>query len=511
MTHICLLIQSSPPNDRLKSRGAVPFIIMTELITETTPIALNVKTAAVIGAGPAGLSAAYKLQASGVQVTVFEASSQVGGMAGSFNLWGQIVDFGPHRFFSSDPRINEFWLDVVGNEYVMVNRLTRIFYKNRFFSYPIQAFNALIGLGLIEAIRCVLSYVRAKVFPIKDESKFDAWVINRFGKRLFEIFFKSYTEKLWGIKCSVLDADFAAQRIKKLSLFEAIKGAILGNRKNQHRTLIDEFAYPNSGAGHVYKKLADRFVDIGGDIRFKSEITDLKISEDTVSVVFNSIESLTFDVVISSMPLTQLVEKLDAPSELKALSRQLKFRNTILVYLKIQGHNPFPDQWIYVHEENLMTGRITNFRNWTSTINNGLNDHIICLEYWCYDEDELWHWENSSLIQKATDELYATGLVDNDAVDAGFVKRVPKCYPVYSAGYRELLDPIQDYFRGVDRVIPIGRYGSFKYNNQDHSILMGILVAQKILVDKQIDLWSVNTDYEYQESTRITATGLIRE
>jgi protoporphyrinogen oxidase len=511
MTHICLLIQSSPPNDRLKSRGAVPFIIMTELITETTPIALNVKTAAVIGAGPAGLSAAYKLQQSGVQVTVFEASSQVGGMAGSFNLWGQIVDFGPHRFFSSDPRINEFWLDVVGNEYVMVNRLTRIFYKNRFFSYPIQAFNALIGLGLIEAIRCVLSYVRAKVFPIKDESKFDAWVINRFGKRLFEIFFKSYTEKLWGIKCSVLDADFAAQRIKKLSLFEAIKGAILGNRKNQHRTLIDEFAYPNSGAGHVYKKLADRFVDIGGDIRFKSEITDLKISEDTVSVVFNSIESLTFDVVISSMPLTQLVEKLDAPSELKALSRQLKFRNTILVYLKIQGHNPFPDQWIYVHEENLMTGRITNFRNWTSTINNGLNDHIICLEYWCYDEDELWHWENSSLIQKATDELYATGLVDNDAVDAGFVKRVPKCYPVYSAGYRELLDPIQDYFRGVDRVIPIGRYGSFKYNNQDHSILMGILVAQKILVDKQIDLWSVNTDYEYQESTRITATGLIRE
>ena len=491
--------------------GDVPLIPMNELTPETTPAVLNVKNAAVIGAGPAGLSAAYKLQASGVNVTLFEASSQVGGMAGSFNLWGQIVDFGPHRFFSSDPRINEFWLDVVGDEYVMVNRLTRIFYKNRFFSYPIQAFNALKGLGLSEAIRCVLSYVKAKMSPIKDESKFDAWVINRFGRRLFEIFFKSYTEKLWGIECSVLDADFAAQRIKKLSLFEAIKGAVFGNRKNKHRTLIDEFAYPNSGAGHVYTKLADKFVGIGGELRFNSEITDLKMGEDAVSLIFNSNESITFDVVVSSMPLTQLVEKLDSPIEVKSLSRQLKFRNTILVYLKIRGHNPFPDQWIYVHEKKLMTGRITNFRNWTSTINNGLNDHIICLEYWCYDEDELWHQDNELLIQEATDELYRTGLVNNDAVDAGFVKRVPKCYPVYSAGYRELLNPIQDYFRGVDRVIPIGRYGSFKYNNQDHSILMGILVAEKILVDKEIDLWSVNTDYEYQESTRITATGLVHE
>ena len=465
---------------------------------------------AVIGAGPAGITAAYKLQLGGVEVTLYEASSSVGGMAKSFELWGQTVDLGPHRFFSSDPRVNEFWLESLDYQYVMVNRLTRIFYKNRFFSYPIQAKNALLGLGIIEAFRCVASYAVVKFKPGNDESKFDTWVINRFGKRLFQIFFKSYTEKLWGIKCSLLDADFAAQRIKKLSLFEAIKSALFGNQGNKHRTLVDEFAYPKLGAGDVYTRLANKFIAAGGILKVNTKVTEVTLSENQVKISIAENASQVFDHVVSTMPLTQLVQKIGAPSKVLEKTKELKFRNTILVYLKVEGRNPFPDQWIYVHAENLQTGRITNFRNWSQEINKNQSSNIICLEYWCNDEDEIWKWDSEKLIELATKELYATNLVDKNSISEGFVQRVPKCYPVYSSGYREILEPIQNYLKGIKSITPIGRYGSFKYNNQDHSILMGLLACENILGHSNTDLWSINTDYEYQESTRITSTGLLR-
>ena len=429
-------------------------------------------------------------------------------MAKSFELWDQIVDLGPHRFFSSDSRVNKFWLDAVDYEYVMVNRLTRIYYKKRFFAYPIQAMNALRGLGLSEAIRCVMSFLLVKIIPKKDESKFDTWVINRFGSRLFQIFFKSYTEKLWGIKCSALDADFAAQRIKKLSLYEAIKGALLGNQRNKHRTLVDEFAYPKLGAGEVYKKIADKFVTAGGLLELNTRVNGISLKDDQVEIETNNGKTKIFNHVISTMPLTQLVQKIGAPLEILEKTKQLKFRNTILVYLKVEGKNPFPDQWIYVHAENLRTGRITNFKNWTKTINKGQTANIICLEYWCYDADEIWKYEDSKLIDLASTELYATKLIDKDSIKDGYVQRVPKCYPVYSSGYRDILEPVQDYMKSIKSITPIGRYGSFKYNNQDHSILMGLLASQNLLGEEVTDLWTINTDYEYQESSRITSTGL---
>jgi protoporphyrinogen oxidase len=469
----------------------------------------NSQQIAVIGAGPAGLSAALQLQLAGKDVTVYEAADQVGGMAKSFQLWGQIVDLGPHRFFSSDPRVNKFWLESVDYEYVMVNRLTRIYYKNRFFSYPIQALNALRGLGVFEAIRCVLSYLKVKIIPSKDESKFDSWVTNRFGSRLFEIFFRSYTEKLWGISCSVLDADFAAQRIKKLSMYEAVKGAFFGNRNNKHRTLVDEFAYPILGAGYVYTKMAQKFIDAGGSLRLKTQVMDITLLGDSVKLTSSDSEQKIYDHLISTMPITQLVTKIGAPSEILELIKELKFRNTILVYLEVKGNNPFPDQWIYVHAQNLLTGRITNFSNWTKTINRNEEHHIICLEYWCYDSDEIWIQEDSKLISLAMRELYETKLILNDTILRGFVRRVPKCYPVYSSGYRTILEPIQEYLNTVLTITPIGRYGSFKYNNQDHSILMGMLAANNLLEVDQTDLWSINTDYEYQEASRITTSGLV--
>lgn len=431
-------------------------------------------------------------------------------MAKSFELWNQIVDLGPHRFFSSDPRVNEFWLESLDNEYVMINRLTRIYYKNKFFSYPIQAMNALNGLGIFEAVRCVLSYIKIKIKPIKDEDKFDSWVMNRFGSRLFQIFFQSYTEKLWGIKCSMLDADFAAQRIKKLSLLEAIKGAFVGNQKNKHRTLVDEFAYPRLGAGYVYTKLAEKFLAAGGMLELNTPVDEVRLLSNKVEITLKDKPSQLFDHVISTMPLTHLVYKIGAPQNILEKTKELKFRNTILVYLKVAGKNPFPDQWIYVHAEDLQTGRITNFRNWTESINRDENANIICLEYWCNDNDEIWEWDNGRLKALATKELYATKLVDGNSIQDGFVQRIPKCYPVYSSGYRSILEPVQDYLREITTITPIGRYGSFKYNNQDHSILMGLLACQNILGESYTDLWAINTDYEYQESTRITATGLLR-
>lgn len=464
---------------------------------------------AVIGAGPAGLTAAFKLQQAGFDVTLFEASPGVGGMARSFELWGQIVDVGPHRFFSSDPRVNKFWLEAVDSEYTMVRRLTRIYYKNKFFSYPIQASNALRGLGITEAIICVLSFIKAKTLPIKDESKFDSWVVNRFGNRLFQIFFKSYTEKLWGIKTSSLDADFAAQRIKKLSLYEAVKSALVGNKGNKHRTLVDEFAYPIKGAGHVYNKLAVKFQSLGGTLLLNTAIETVFPSLDKAVITHSNGQQKEFSHVISTMPLTHLMNSIGAPKDILEKSKGLKFRNTILVYLQIAGPNPFPDQWIYVHAENLQTGRITNFRNWTDTINQDRSEHIICLEYWCYDKDAIWTTNDDSLIDLGTLELYTTGLVEPGSILKGKVVRVPKCYPVYSSGYKSDLIPIQNYLNLIKTITPIGRYGSFKYNNQDHSILMGLLAAENIAMNAKHDLWQINTDYEYQEVATITSTGLV--
>jgi protoporphyrinogen oxidase len=467
-----------------------------------------IREIAVIGAGPAGLTAAFELQKSGLQVTLFEASGQVGGMAKSFNLWGQVVDIGPHRFFSSDPRVNSFWLKAVDEKYEMVSRLTRIFYKKKFFSYPIEARNALFRLGIFESMRCVLSLLKVKIFPRKDESKFDNWVINRFGLRLFDIFFKSYTEKLWGINCADLDSDFAAQRIKKLSLLEALRSAF-SKKTTSHRTLIDEFAYPIFGAGFAYSNLANKFVSLGGQIHLNSKINEIALSDDHVKIVDVDGNSSSYEKIISTMPLTNLVKIINAPDDICELAGQLKFRNTILVYLKVQGSNPFPDQWIYIHASNLRTGRITNFSNWTSRKSNSTLEHIVCLEFWCYNEDPIWNSEDQGLIEIAKTELIQTTLIQTQVISDGHVVRVPKCYPVYSTGYKKLLDPIQNYLNSVDRVIPIGRYGSFKYNNQDHSILMGLLAAENILGVSNHDLWAINSDYEYQESARITSTGLV--
>ena len=468
------------------------------------------KIVAVIGAGPAGITCAYQLAKQGLEVHVYEAAPQVGGLAKTIDLWGQKLDLGPHRFFSDDTRVNKLWLEVAGRDYRMVDRLTRVYYKNKFYFYPIKAFDALSKLGVYTSALCFLSYLSEKVFPTKQDGTFESWVTSRFGKKLFGIFFKTYSEKLWGISCKELDADFAAQRIKKFSLGEAIKNALnIGGKK--HKTLVDQFAYPIHGTGMIYERMQQYINTHGGKVLVNTPVKRVLKNGDTINAIeLMNGEVLPYEHVVSSMPFTVMVKQLpEVPGQIVELANTLKFRNTILVYLNVDGKDLFPDNWLYVHSADLQMGRITNFRNWVPEILNGSDTTAVVLEYWCYDEDALWTESDEKLIARATEELYKTKLNNDKQVIAGHVHRIQRCYPVYDRGYKDRLKTIESYLSGIKGLSVIGRYGAFKYNNQDHSILMGLLAADNIVNDAHHNLWDINTDYEnYQERSTITATGL---
>lgn len=460
------------------------------------------KKVIVIGAGPAGLTASEQLQAAGYTVTLYEASENLGGLARSFQLWGQTVDCGPHRFFSNDPRINTYFKSFVQDDYTTVNRLTRIFYRKRFFYYPLQAANALGNLPFTTVIHILASYIGQRLRPIKSPSTFEEWVVNKFGRKLFTIFFKNYSEKLWGIPCSKIDAEWAAQRIKKLSLWEALKSTLVGNKGNKHKTLVDQFAYPNQGSGQLYEAIAKKFIADGGTLKLGHPIAG--VVQDDQGRIIGVKESngafIAADFVISTMPLTQLVKGLQAPAAIQAHADALYFRNTMLVYVEVDASDLFPDNWIYVHSDDVQHGRITNFRNWSPKLYKDKNTSILCLEYWCFDHDAIWQFDADSMGVLAEAELRRMQLLkaEHHVLNTHLV-RVPKCYPVYETGYQQHLQPIQHYLDSVEGLLAIGRYGAFKYNNQDHSILMGLLAAKQLMSGRSQQLWHINTDDDYQE------------
>jgi protoporphyrinogen oxidase len=468
---------------------------------------------AVIGAGPAGLTAAYVLSKSAATVDLYEASDAVGGMSRSLELWGQTVDLGPHRFFSHDRRVNELWLEVVGHDYVMVNRLTRIHYRDRFFDYPLTPANALLNLGPIEAARCVASYVLKGFGAGVAPDSFEEWVTIRFGRRLYEHFFRSYSEKLWGIPCHELDVDFASQRIKQFSLGAALKGAFTKNGRSRHKTLVDQFAYPLEGTGMVYQRMAHAVEGRGGKILLNSPIRRVLVENGrAIGVELSDGQVRRYAAIISSMPLTQLVRSLpEPPVHVMHAASQLTFRNTILVYLEVESRQLFDDNWIYVQSPGLLVGRITNFRNWAPQLYRDRKTTIVALEYWCNQGDAIWTESDERLVAVAKRELVAASLAPAELIgEQGHVIRIPKSYPVYRKGYRRHLEPIKEYLGGMDSLLVIGRYGAFKYNNQDHSILMGLMAAENVLGTGCHDLWSVNCDYDaYQEGCLITETGLV--
>jgi len=465
---------------------------------------------AVIGAGPAGMTAAMQLSQGGADVDLYEASPNVGGMSRTIELWGQRVDLGPHRFFSTDSRVNRLWLSVVGDDYTMIDRLTRICYDQKFFSYPLKPLEACQKLGAVNAVLCVASYVKEqfrRTANTRDESSFESWVVRRFGQRLFETFFKSYSEKLWGIACNELSDEFAAQRIKQFSLREALLSSVSRRRARSHKTLVDRFAYPHGGTGMVYERMAQQFQLAGGRLHLNSPVRRILNDQSRVRGI-ELIDGGThlFDHVISTMPLTLLVRGLnEVPAAVLEASGQLSFRNTILVYLNYDSPALFDDQWLYMHSPKLRTGRVTNFRNWVKELYGDSKSTILSAEQWCNNDDDCWTSPDDVLIEQAASEMKEAKLVHGERFIGGHVVRVPRCYPVYRRGFRQHVERIADFVKTVSGLHVIGRYGAFKYNNQDHSILAGILAAENLLAGQTHDLWEVNSDDELYHEPAITA------
>ncbi len=451
---------------------------------------------AVIGAGPAGLAAAYRLRAEGIEVDLYEAQGDVGGLCRSFDLWGHVVDLGPHRFFSSSEKVNRFWFQAVGDEFSWVPRQTRIFYKQKYFEYPLQAWNTFTNLGWRESMFSFASYLRIKLSLRTNDDHFENWVTRRFGRRLYEIFFKTYSEKLWGLPCDQIDPDFAYRKIRRLSVFEIVKRFF-----KKRDTFVDQFAYPHRGTGAVYQTIAQRFVKSGGVLKLNSPVLQVR-DEGPKIEIHSQQERQLYDHVISTMPLNQLIQQLpQVPSHVQTAVKSLSFRNTILVYLWVEKENIFSDNWIYVHSPHVRFGRVTNFSNWSPVKKKEATGTVLCLEYWCSTEDELWTWSDEKLTQLAQTELLASQIASEyGVIKASHILKIPKSYPVFRLGYKKALHVVKEYLqKNHKNICTIGRYGSFKYNNQDHSLLMGLRAAEQFLQQNREDTESVNSDQNYEE------------
>ena len=474
----------------------------------------------VIGAGPAGLSAAHELIRHGTPVTVVEKDQQVGGIARTLEFMGCRFDVGPHRFFSKNPEIEALWTEVLGAEIRPVSRLTRILYRGKFFDYPIRASNAFLNLGPIETARCLASYAQARLQPVAEPKSFEDWVSNQFGHRLFEIFFKTYTEKVWGISTRELSADWAGQRIRGLNLVEVIRNAVLpaSLRGGEHaivKTLVDSFRYPRLGAGQMWETMAVRLGRAGYPVRMGEEVIALRHAGGRVlSAVVQDRRGGTVDVMgsefISTMPIRELIAKLQpaAPSMVRAAAEGLGYRDFITVNVIADRANVFPDQWIYVHDPGVKVGRIANFKNFSSAMVDDAGLSGLGMEYFCFETDGMWKWSDAELLDLGRRELVALGICRPEEVKSGMVHRQPKAYPVYDATYLQHLAVIREWLsRALPNLWLVGRNGMHHYNNQDHSMMTGILVARNIATGTTYDPWLVNTDAEYHEEERVGEGG----
>lgn len=460
----------------------------------------------ILGAGPAGLAAAYTLTQKGQSVVVVERDARVGGLAKSFEYQGFILDFGPHRFFTKIAPVLKLWDEVLGEDQVTVNRLTRIYYGGKYFSYPLKAAESLMALGSVESAKIIASYLKIRLFPHPHAKNFAQWVTNRFGKRLFEIFFEGYTEKLWGIPCTEISADWAAQRIKGLSLLKAARNALFGN-DGKVKTLIDRFQFPRYGSGQLYEKISDYLRSQNQSVLLNTEVVQVHHKNSQIAQVTlknrqtGEEETVSCGGVISSIPINHLLQQINSPppAPVTTAAKSLKFRNTILVYLIVESSQLFPDNWLYINEPSVQLGRVTNFRNWSPDMLPNRHQTPICCEYWCNFDEPMWQQPEAELVARAERELRQIGLLHDEKVSSGFIVRLPRTYPIYAGNYKQAIATIQSYLKQFQNLQLVGRYGAFKYNNQDHSLLMGVLAAENVFSPGKHDLWSVNSDNEYQE------------
>jgi protoporphyrinogen oxidase len=469
----------------------------------------SVKKVVVIGASPAGLTAAYVLRKAGVGAVVLEKDTALGGLSRTVNHRGYRFDIGGHRFFTKVRAVDELWREVLGaRDFLRRPRLSRIFYGGKFFQYPLRILPTLRGLGPVNALLILLSYVRARLSPSEQEETFEQWVTNRFGRRLYRLFFKTYTEKVWGIPCDEISAEWAAQRIKGLSLFAAVRHA-LGSRGTREgggrvRTLTEEFDYPRLGPGMMWEAMAAAVIRKGGEIRTDAPVERILWEGGAVTgvevVSGGRSEAVRGTHFVSSMPVRELVEKLSpaAPREVLEAAARLGYRDFITVALVVNRAELFPDNWIYIHEPGVKVGRIQNFKNWSPDMVPDEGKTCLGLEYFCFEGDGLWTMTDEELIELGKSELESIGLIKGAEVEDGSVVRTPEAYPVYDAGYAQALGVARDFLRTLKNLQPVGRNGMHRYNNQDHSMLTAMLAAENVLGAAH-DLWQVNADPEYIE------------
>jgi protoporphyrinogen oxidase len=464
----------------------------------------------IIGAGPAGLTAAFELGKVGVNAVVLEQDKTVGGLAKTVNHKGFRFDIGGHRFYTKIKAADRLWREVLPpTDFLRRKRLSRIYYNKRFFHYPLRASSMLFKLGLWEGCRILLSYFRARLWPHAHERTFEQWVTNRFGKRLYEIFFRSYTEKVWGIACGELNADWAAQRIRGLSLAVVLKDIFLHRPKDDEeavvKTLINEFDYPRLGPGMMWERMAELVRAQGNTIRAGACVERIHWtpggSVEAVEIkTADGRETLRGTHFISSMPIRELVAKLAPapPPAVAAAAEQLQYRDFITVVLIVNRRELFPDNWIYIHDPEVKLGRVQNYKNWSADMVPDREQTCLGLEYFCFEGDNLWNMPDEELIELGKTEMERIGLVNASEVREGTVVRVPKAYPVYDSSYQQALATLRRFFDTFSNLQLVGRNGLHKYNNQDHSMLTAMLAVKNILGAKH-DLWEVNTEEDYQE------------
>ncbi len=475
----------------------------------------------VLGGGPAGLTAGYLLARKGVPVIVLEAEDQVGGLAKTEVRDGYRFDLGGHRFFTKSKEVDDLWHEVMNEEFLLRPRMSRIYWNHKFLDYPLQGMDVIKKLGPVELTRAGLSYLWALMKPKGKEDNFEQWVSNRFGKRLFNLFFKSYTEKVWGVPTTELRAEWAAQRIKGLSFFSAAKAAFFGNKGNKVKSLITEFHYPRFGPGQMWETMTDEIIAAGGEVRLSAPVQEIEIRDGEVAAIVAGGERIEPSHVISSLPLRATVglSGVAAGGEVQGAAQGLRYRDFLTVALVIDGEDLFPDNWIYIHDPSVQVGRIQNYRSWSPWMVPDESKACVGLEYFCFSGDELWEMDDDALVELAKDELEALQLVSRDKVERGFVTRVPLAYPMYDADYAERVDTIRGWLEGISNLQQVGRNGLHRYNNSDHSMLTSIRAVDNILTGARHDIWAVNAESVYHEEDvadenpyrRAPATKAMRE
>jgi protoporphyrinogen oxidase len=464
---------------------------------------------AIIGGGPSGLAAAREAGRLGARPLVLERLDQVGGLARTISFEGSRFDIGPHRFFTKNEDVHRLFVELNGEQLLRVERMTRILFHDRYFDYPLTPVNAVFGLGLATSVSVGLSYAGARVRQLarpRVPQSFEDWVVERFGRKLFGMFFKNYTEKVWGIPCSEIGAEWAAQRIKGLSLGSAIAHALRISDRDSVKTLVDRFLFPRLGAGQTYERLADVVEQGGGTVLTGREVVRLRRQGDRVVALEladadGSVSTLEAPLYLSSAPLTELIRFFDppAPPAVLAAARALRYRHHVAVDLEVEG-NPFPDNWIYVHSPEFRLARIANYRNFSPDMASAPDRSPLTVEYFSFPGDGIWEAPDGELVALATRELREMKLLEPDAVLRSLVVRSERAYPVIERGYEHHIDTIRGWLAGLANLLPIGRSGMFKYNNQDHAIATGVLAARTILGEGDFDPWLVNIDADYQES-----------